>query len=97
MAHRLTRFVAIVLVLAGIGTILGVVVTTLGTRGSHLAGALWFVGLIALLIVPGQLRGRTAAWEIDEGDEDDESETISWVMIPAGLAVMAIGTVVYVL
>ena len=58
---------------------------------------MWFVGLIALLVVPGQLWGRIWAGIDDESDTSELVSEVSWILIPAGLAVMAIGTIVYVL
>ena len=100
MAHGLTRFVAVVLSLTGFAVIVGVIVTTLGAGGSRrdaVAGTMWFVGLIALLVVPGQLWGRIWAGIDDESDTSELVSEVSWMLIPVGLAVMAIGTIVYVL
>ena len=100
MAHGLTRFVAVVLALTGLAVIVGVIVTTLGAGGSRrdaVAGTMWFVGLIALLLFPGQLWGRIWAGIDDESETSELVSEVSWILIPVGLAVMAIGTIVYVL
>ena len=80
----------------------GVIVTTLGAADSYraaVAGTMWFTGFIAVLAVAGQLVGRILAWGIDEDDtpESESESEISWILIPAGLVVIAIGTIVYVL
>jgi hypothetical protein len=100
-AHGLTGFVAVALALTGLSAIIGLIVTTLGAASSlrdAVAGTMWFIGLIAFLIVPGQLWGRIWTWGMDDESDTPESESeISWILIPAGLVVMAIGTIVYVL
>jgi hypothetical protein len=104
IAHGLTRFVAVALALTGFAAIIGVIVTTLGAAGSYgdaVAGTMWFIGFIAVLVVAGQLWGQILAWITDESDTPDselESESFaSLILIPAGVVVMAIGTIVYVL
>ena len=102
IADGLTRFVAVALALTGLAAIVGVIVTTLGAAGSYratVAGTMWFTGFIAVLAVAGQLVGRILAWGIDEDDtpESESESDISWILIPAGLVVIAIGTIVYVL
>jgi hypothetical protein len=100
IAHGLTRFVAVVLALTGLAVIVGVIVTTLGAGGSRpeaVAGTMWLIGLIALLVVPGQLWGRIWAGIDDESETSELVSEVSWILIPVGLAVMAIGTIVYVL
>jgi len=93
--------VAVALALTGLSAIIGLIVTTLGAASSlrdAVAGTMWFIGLIAFLIVPGQLWGRIWTWGMDDESDTPESESeISWILIPAGLVVMAIGTIVYVL
>ena len=102
IAHGLTRLVAVALALTGFAAIVGVIVTTLGAADSYraaVAGTMWFTGFIAVLAVAGQLVGRILAWGIDEDDtpESESESEISWILIPAGLVVIAIGTIVYVL
>ena len=102
IAHGLTGFVAVALALTGFGVVVGVIVTTLDAAGSYrvgIAGAMWLIGLIAALVVPGQLWGEIYAWGLDEPEERDKPQWKRpwWSLLPAGLVVMAIGTIIYVL
>ena len=105
IAHGFTRLMVRVLVLTGSAVIVGVVVTTLGAASSYsdaIAGTMWLVGFIAALVVAGQLWGEFYGWLFTLGI-DDESEThesasfASFILIPAGVVVIAIGTIVYIL
>jgi hypothetical protein len=100
-AHGLTRFVAVALALAGFAAVVGVIVAV-GTAGSYrdaIAGAMWLIGFLAALYVAGQLLGEILAWGLDEESERDKPQWALplWSLLPAGLVVMVIGTVVYVL
>jgi hypothetical protein len=109
-ARRSTRFLAWVLVLTGLAAAVGVLVAMLGAANSYrdaVAGTMWLTGFLALLVVSGQLRGQfwaaVATWGMDDDDtaeleSESESESFaSFVLIPAGIVVLAIGTIVYVL
>ena len=95
------RFVAVVLGLTGLAAIVGAILTR-GTSASYsqgISGAMWIIGLIALLVVPGQLWGEIYAWGLDEPEERDKPQwkRPTWSLLPAGVVVIAIGTLVYVL
>jgi hypothetical protein len=63
------------------------------------AGMMWFTGLFALLVVPGQLWGRIYTWGMDDKSDPAEPEPtpeVLWILIPAAGVVMAIGTIAYV-
>ena len=82
----------------GLAVILGAILT----RGSTsyrdgVAGAMWVIGLIAALVVAGQLTGEIWAWGMDEPEERDKPawRRPMWSLLPAGVVVMAIGTIVY--
>jgi hypothetical protein len=91
--------VAVALALTGLAAIVGVIVTTLGAAGSYrdaVAGTMWFIGHRGLGCRRSASR-RILAWGIDESDMPESESEMSWILIPAGLVVMAIGTIVYVL
>ena len=101
VTHALPRFVVVVLALSGLAAAVAAILTS-GTSGSYvdgLAGGMWLLGFIAALVVPGQLWGEIWAWGLDEPEERDkaQSKRPTWSLLPAGVAVMAIGTVIYVL
>ena len=99
--HGLTRFTAVVLALTGLATIVGVsvAVASSGSYRDAIAGAMWLIGFIAALVVAGQLVGEIWAWGLDDESERDKPQWArpSWSLLPAGVVVMAIGTIVYAL
>jgi len=100
ITHGLTRFVAVAFALTGFAAIVGVIVAMLGAAGSYrdaVAGTMWLIGFIAVVVVAGQLWGQILAWGIDESDTPESESFASFILIPAGVVVMAIGTIVYVL
>ena len=91
-----------VLALTGLAAIVGVIFTTVGAASSYrdaVAGAMWFIGFIAALVVAGQLVGEILAWDGHERDtpESESESDVQLILIPAGVVVIAIGTIVYVL
>ena len=89
-----------VLALTGLAAIVGVIFTTVGAADSYrvaVAGAMWFIGFIAALVVAGQLIGEILAWDSDERDTPESESDVRLILIPAGVVVIAIGTLVYVL
>jgi hypothetical protein len=91
----------VVLALTGSAAIVGATLAR-GTSASYshgIAGAMWIIGLIAALVVPGQLWGEIYAWGLDEPEERDKPQwkRPMWSLLPAGVVVIAIGTIVYVL
>jgi hypothetical protein len=60
---------------------------------------MWLIGLIAALVVSGQLTGELWAWGLDEPEDRDKPhwKRPMWSLLPAGVVVMAIGTIVYML
>ena len=100
IAHALKRFVPVVLALTGLAAIVGVIFMTVGAAGSYrdaVAGAIWFIGFMAALVVAGQLIGEILAWDSDERDTPESESDVRLILIPAGVVVIAIGTIVYVL
>ena len=99
--HGFTRFVAVVVALIGLATIVGVAMTVV-SAGSYrvgIAAAMWLIGFFAVLYVPGQLVGEIWTWGLDEESERVKTHWArpSWSVLPAGVVVMAIGTIVYIL
>ena len=99
--HGLTGFVTVALVLSGFAAIVGVIVAAAAAASYRdaIAGAMWLIGLVAGLSVAGQLSGEILAWGLDEESEPVKTHwaRASWSLLPAGLVVIAIGTIVYML
>jgi len=101
ITQGLPRFVAVVLALTGLAAIVGAILTS-GTSTSYrdgTVGAMWFIGLIAVLVVSGQLTGELWAWGLDEPEDRGKPQwkRPMWSLLPAGVVVMAIGTIVNML
>jgi hypothetical protein len=86
-------------VLAGLAAVVGVIVAV-GTAGSYrdaVAGAMWLIGFLPALYIAGGLWGEILAWGLDEESERVKTHWArpSWSLLPAGVVVMAIGTIIY--
>jgi len=98
ITQGLQRFVVIVLALTGLSVILGMILTSTSYRDG-IAEAMWIIGLIAVLVVPGQLWGELWAWGLDEPEERDKPrwKRPTWSLFAAGVVVIALGTILYML
>jgi len=102
LAHGLRVLVRVVLVLTGVGAILGVAlaIATSGSYADGIAAAMWVIGFIVLLGVSAQIfYSRDFVDIVDSDPPESESRTgVSpvWplILFPAGVVVIAIGTIV---
>jgi hypothetical protein len=98
ITQGLPRFVAVVLALTGLAVIVGMILTSTSYRDG-IAEAMWTIGFIAASVVPGQLWGELSAWGLDEPEERDKPRwrRPMWSLLGAGVVVIAIGTIIYML
>jgi len=103
IARGLPLFATVVFALAGSSLIVGVVYSSSkgGSYSEAIAGFMWFVGLLAVLVVVGREIGRL--WAESVGDDPDEPEEESPHLVPsltllaAGVVVFGLGTLIEVI